>query len=290
MMKVYYFRIGVERVSLALPDLLKSVMAKDQRDREIPISDKDVFLEHFAEQNGLYEMGFTQRRWYNGPGLSSRGQLTKDFSITDDDGFGEETAAVLAPNGLFAVQYNHFGARPGSIRAYLQTCLKRALGSAGPGDAAITMVPVINEAARAKIERGDRSMVRMEVAILTNRIDERMARNNIALETALDMRNRTDADKIELALSVRARRKDRPSKLENLWKPIQGMLQHSDSLAKLKVRVRDKDGSPPELLDLLEEREVSVVTSGLVLSGGRRYTHESRVSSIRQELEDRLHG
>lgn len=289
-MKVYYFKIGVERVPLALPDLLKSVMAKEQRDREIPISDKEVFLEHFVERYGLYEMGFTQRRWYNGPGLSSRGQLTKDFSITADDGFGEETAAVLAPDGLFAVQYNHFGARPGSIRAYLETCLKRALGSAGTGDAAITMVPVINNAARAKIEQGDSSVVRMEVAILTSRINEEMARNNLALETALDMRNRTDAEKIDLTLSVAARRKDRPSKLENLWGPIQGMLQHSDSLAKLKVRVRDEDGSPAELLDLLEEREVSVITSGLELSSGRRYTHESRVSSIRRELENRLHG
>lgn len=288
MIKVYYFKIGVERAPLRLPDLLGSVMAKDQRDREISISDKDVFLEHFVERLGLYEMGFTQRRWDNGPGLSSRGQPTRDFSITADDGFGEETAAVLSPDGLFAVQYNHYGARPGSIRAYLQACLKRALGLAGPGDAAIAMVPVINDAARAKIERGDRSVLRMEVAILANQITEEMARNNLPLETALEMRNRTDAEKIELALSVRPRRNPRGNRLENVWEPIQGMLRCSDSLAKLKVRVRDEDGSSGELLDLLEQREVSVITSGLRTSGGRRYTHESRVSSIRRELEGRL--
>src|SRR5207248_1807943 len=59
-------------------------------------------------------------RFDHGPGRASRRQAIEGFDLQNDQGFGEETAALYdAQRGYLLVQYNHFGVRPGSMQQYL---------------------------------------------------------------------------------------------------------------------------------------------------------------------------
>ena len=59
-MKIHYYRIEIQGLSLTIGDLLDDIRVKPQAQRERSVHGKHVFLEHCSVINGLYEMEFTQ--------------------------------------------------------------------------------------------------------------------------------------------------------------------------------------------------------------------------------------
>ena len=281
-MKIHYFRIDIQGSSRAVSDLVDDIGARPQAERERRIHDKDVFLEHYSRTNGLYEMEFTQRRTQNGPGHSMRGKSTVDFTLSPDAGFGEQAAAIWSPKGYLAVQYNHHSVRPFGIRAYLEEFLL-----AGPRSTfdppEVVLEPVLDSEAYARLYRSQKQS-RLELAVHADKVTDEMAANNVALGAALEMHNRMEGSKVEIAVSLGGGRRGGP--LRNTLDTITSLLRFDESLSKCKVTIKEDPDTATEVLDLLEHRETAMVRDGeLQMTPGRRFTYASRIAAIRKRFE-----
>ena len=158
-------------------------------ERDMAVNGKDMLLETAnvaGPRDEMRELDFTQRRVQNGPGHSRRGQLTADFDLGEDAGFGEQTAAILSSDHYMAVQYNHYGVRPSAIATYLGRFL--------PDGAFVVLRPVLTDDAFARLQRSHKQ-TRLDFAINASEITESMA-GQVGLAEALQLGSETAAGHI----------------------------------------------------------------------------------------------
>lgn len=157
-MKVHFFEMVIENSGEDPASLIDRIRTKSLAERDMAVNGKYMLLEiaNVAGQLGeMRELDFTQRRVQNGPGHSQRGQLTADFDLGEDAGFGEQTAAILSSNYM-AIQYNHYGVRPSAIATYLGRFL--------PDGAFVALRPVLTDDAFARLQRSHKQ-TRLDFAI-----------------------------------------------------------------------------------------------------------------------------
>lgn len=282
-MKIHFYQVEVENSPDDLPAVLDRIRGYSLEDREQAINNKPVFLEVCDRtENGSYELDFTQRRIQNGPGYSQRGAQTTDFPLADGAGFGEQTAAIWSPSGHLAVQYNHHGVRPGTIRDYLCLFLRADTDDSIP---VLSLLPVVAADVYVRL-RDSAVQTRIECAIDTSRLTEESAANHVALQSMLRLRDETHAGKATLTLSVGADRRGGP--LSNVLRLVD-RLRQDDSVERLQVKVKQDVDGQTETLDLLEQRETrEVPDTDLVLTRGRRYEYRSRIAAVRSVFEQWL--
>lgn len=275
-MKIHFYQVEIENSPDDLPAVLDRIRRYSLEHRERTINNKPVFLEVCNRRpNRSYELDFTQRRIRNGPGYSRRGAQTTDFPMEDGAGFGEQTAAIWSPSGHLAVQYNHHGVRPGTIRDYLCLFLRADTDSTIP---VLSLLPVVAADVYARL-RDSAVQTRIECAVDTSRLTEASAANHVALQSMLRLRDETRAGKATLTLSVGADRRGGP--LDNVLRLVD-RLRRDDSVERLQVKVKHDVDGQTETLDLLEQRETREVPDGdLRLTRGRRYEYGSRIAAVR---------
>lgn len=274
-MKVHFYEVKIENSVVTVGDVLARIQDTNLHTREREVGTKPMFLERCHKNRGLFEMDFTQRRMQNGPGYSERGRATLDFDL-GRGGFGEQTGAIWSPRGFMAVQYNHYGVRPGSVAKYLSLFLKESDRQTG---STLTFDPVIDSAALARLMNSERQK-KLVVGVDPGGITRELARNNIALHAAMMLREQTGAGRVELELSLGHGRRGRS--LRGIVAMVNA-LRRQDGVSDLKATVEDINGTT-EVLDFLRQRETMVVPypSLQLTTPGRRLTYESRIRGIRQ--------
>ena len=272
-MKVHFFEVALENSSEDPTSLIDRIRTLPLPDRDIDVNGKYMLLETVdvaGERGDVRELDFTQRRVQNGPGHSRRGQLTADFDLGQDAGFGEQTAAILSSGNYMAVQYNHYGVRPSAIAAYLGRFL--------PNGSFVALRPVLADDAFARLQRSHRQ-TRLEFALKASEITESMAKQ-VGLAEALQLQSATSAGHINISLSLGEDRRGGP--LRNVVEVVSA-ISRATGLTALKVSVKQDVDATTEVLDLLEQRETVVVPDRqLRMTDGLRFTYKSRIDALRQ--------
>ncbi len=280
-MKIHYYRLEVENHSMTISALLETIKALPLESREKVIHGKHVILENCSMQGKLYTMDFTLRRIRNGPGYSAPRTEIRDFELEKGAGFGEQTAAVYSPTGFLAVQYNHFGARPSVIPAFLEEFLPPSQPS-GQEPPAVKLEPVLNNTAFTRL-LDSHKQTRFECAVFADKITPEMAEGNVPMSTALAMHNKTEACSVQFALSLGGGKRSGRLRIVD---EIKTLLQHPGVLKKCRVTVKPDLDAATEVLDLLEHREAAEIPNrDLEISSGRRFTRSSRYRAIRRVFE-----
>ena len=279
-MKIHFYRTDVADSVDEIGDVLGRLQTMAFDNRERIVNRKTMFLERCRVRQGLHEMEFTQRRTHNGPGYSRQGHETRDFDLEENAGFGEQTAAVWSPQNYLAAQYNHYGVRPSAIAVYLEQFFRPDPDSDRPNPL-FSLTPEIDPGVYAKFINS-RKRTKLICAIDAAAIPAELVRNNVALSTAMELRNRTDAGKVEITLSYGEDR--RGGRLRDLPRIVRSLLE-TETVSSLRVSVKEDLDATTEVLDLMNHRETVVVPDDqLELTEGRRLSYQSRIRSIRREF------
>lgn len=274
-MKVHYFHVKTQEENIK--QVLTCIDNLNSIEKEKEIDNKIMFLESFkTDQNFLYT-DFTQRRIKHGPGYSKKGQATEDFNLGEDAGFGEQTAVVWSSNGDYiAIQYNHYGPKPGTISEYLSSFVERKTGEAQPLD----FIPVISDNIWAKLQNS-KAQVKLECSVFAENLTNEMINNNVPVSSMLRLANETSAGKIDFTLSYGSTRRAGP--LKRIPEICEAMLKAKPD--KLKVGIKNELDAQIEMLDLLQHRAMEEVPSHeLKLTPGLRWDVNSRFDTIKLRL------
>lgn len=276
-MKIHFYKVELSNNHNDLSHILDQIGKKPISERERDIGGKPVFLEKINKENNRYEMDFTQRRVENGPGYSKKGKPTEDFQLEDDAGFGEQAAAIWS-KGYLAVQYNHYGVRPSTIRGYLQEILHNQKSDQPD---LLSMIPVTDDKAYARF-LGSQYQTKLSFAVYPNTISKEMP-DNVGLVTALELRETTSAAKVEISISYGGNK--RGGTLQGIKEIVDGLMKNRECVSSIKAGVKDELDESVEILDLIEHRvQIEVPDSELNRTAGRRFDYESRISAIRREF------
>lgn len=274
-MKIHFFEMVIENSDEDPMSLIDRIRVMSLAERDIVVNEKNMLLETAnvgGELEDMRELDFTQRRVQNGPGHSQHGQLTADFELGEDAGFGEQTAAILSSNSYMAVQYNHHGVRPSAIATYLGRFL--------PHGTFVVLRPVLTDDAFARLQRSHKQ-TRLEFGINASEITESMA-GQVGLAEALRLQSATSAGHINISLSLGEDKRGGP--LRNIVDYV-SRISGASGVTALKVSVKPTVDAATEVLDLLEERQTVVVPdSQLLMTDGLRFTYESRIDALRREF------
>lgn len=275
-MKVHFFEVAIENSSEDPTSVIDRIRRMPLAERDIAVNEKYMVLETSnvaGEQGDMRELDFTQRRVQNGPGHSRRGQPTADFDLGQDAGFGEQTAAILSPGRYMAVQYNHYGVRSSAIGTYLSHFLRNG--------AFVNLKPVLTDDAFARLQRSS-VQTRLEFAFNASEITESMA-SQVGIAQALALRSATGAGHINISLSLGEGRRGGP--LRDVV-PAISRINGQPGVTALKVAMKENIDAKTEVLDLLKQRETVIIPDNrLEMTGGRRFTYESRMDALRREFE-----
>ena len=120
---------------------------------------------------------------------------------------------------------------------------------------------------------------KFSVIVDANTISKEM-KDNVALSTALKLRETTLAAKVEFSISYGGK-----GTLQGIKKMVDGLMKNRECVSSIKVGVKDELDAPVEILDLIEHRvQIEVPDSDLNRTAGRRFDYESRISAIRREF------
>ena len=277
-MKVHFFKVEIKNSRDTIYELLERIYALPAIDRERRISDGWVFLEELDTRRRFHNTEFTQRRTRNGPGRSEQGKPTKDFPMGQGVGFGEHSAAVWSSSGEFvAMQYNHWGLRPGAIARYLSGFLSRRGRGHSPR---VDLIPELDDEAIARLQASV-TQTRLECAIDGATFSDEMVDHGNAVTSMLRLSDETAANRVEIALSYGMGRRSGPL---NVMPMIRNLLRGNPQ--KLKVGVKGDFDSKMEMLDLIEHRYVEEIDeSELLLTSGLRWDWDSRINAIQARFE-----
>ncbi|XYJ09455.1 DUF6731 family protein [Telluria sp. B2] len=110
---------------MPLPDLLQGVSDLPLEARIRRISYGEMRLDHVEPPNSennaspYWLLDFVKLRFEHGPGRVGKRTAIAGFDLGEDEGFGEETAALYdVETGYILVQYNHHGVRASAIENY----------------------------------------------------------------------------------------------------------------------------------------------------------------------------
>src|SRR5690606_763530 len=120
-LKIHAFKVKPFNNTVPLSEVLELFRPEDDlgtRIREVKRS--EMRLEIAENRDGLWFLDFVKIRTDHGPGHVGRSVAVKGFQFEDDEGFGEETAAIYDPaTDYILVEYNHHGVRAAAIQEYL---------------------------------------------------------------------------------------------------------------------------------------------------------------------------
>ncbi len=276
-MKIHYYSITIENSSESIESVLSRIEKLNLSSREQDLSGTNLTAEYMLANGNYFHTDFTLRRMTGGPGLAKRGQVTRDFKLAVDEGFGEQTAAVWSEKGFVAIQYNHRGPKLVHIIRYLELFFQ--------DDAKLELEPFIEPDVWARFQSSS-SHLSMECIINTRTLTEEQAGQNIPLQQALQWHQQTGSGKLHLRLYYGD---GRPGGAMNLIDHVRELFARREYVESLKVGVREDEDSPSEVLNLFNHQESGTVSDEkLTQTAARRYTSDSRCNEIQALFEEWL--
>lgn len=270
-MKVHAFKVAKTNSSIELENILSLIEQEaNLRERIRIINQAELRAETVEQRDGCWYLDFVRIRTDHGPGRVSRDAEVEGFDFDEEEGFGEETAALYCPDtGYILVQYNHFGVRSGMIADYLSAFdrTERNLYTFKP--------KYDDDVERRLINQGITRKVTFTLDISKMSAQDR--RRGQALSEAIEYGRESGADKIKVQISVSGeRRRGLADKAREGVSSLLGILgQNPDAVTKLEVAGKEDRDAVTEVLDLIGHR-LSVEFSDLDVGDDLRYPREER--------------
>jgi len=274
-MKVHAFKVQKSDDSVVLADLLSMISKEsDLRKRIKIISHVELRAEAVELSDKVWLIDFVRIRTDHGPGRVGRDSQVEGFDFDDEEGFGEETAALYDPmTGYILIQYNHFGVRAGVIADYL---------SAFNSDTAnlYTFKPKYDDdVERRLLEQGITKKVSFTLDV--GKMSDQDRQRGKSLSDAINYGRDSGADKIKVEISV-VGDKDRglATKALDSVNSLLGIFgQNPDAVPRLEVSGKEDRDSVTEVLDLIAHR-LSTEINDLKVGEDLRYPRGERYKAL----------
>lgn len=270
-MKVHAFKVESSEGSARLEDVLQQIVSELRpRERIRLINQIELRAEHVTIKDQLWLLDFVRIRTNHGPGKVGRDSEVEGFDFEDEEGFGEETAALYDPaTGYILIQYNHFGVRAGSISDYLSAF-------DGAANNLYTFKPKFDEdVERRLLNQGITKKIRFSLDV--TRMSAQDRQRGRPLSEAIEYGRNNGADKIKVEISVHGERGHGLAKsaLESLAALRSIVGQNPEAVSKLEVAGKENDDSVTEVLDLLGHR-LSIEFNEMEVGSDLRYPKSER--------------
>ncbi|MDA7955895.1 MAG: hypothetical protein MPK34_01465 [Gammaproteobacteria bacterium] len=245
-MKILLYKIE-EMVSIE--DTVRDIADLAMQDRICRVSNYDMKMEELVEEKvnrtPVLLMDFCKHR-DTGPGLATKNEKTKGFDLEDDQAFGEMTAILYDPKTAFvAIQYNHYGPRPGTIADYI---------SQFQPDARVSFLPRIRDDIAREIEKKQYNS-ELSVTYSTAIFSESDEARNLFLDA--DALGNFGTHIGEVTIIVKKGR-GKFAKMQNQVPFLQRIFRMNDdgntSLKSAKVTGAMTEEDKPEVLDILSAK------------------------------------
>lgn len=274
-MKVHAFKVQTTDDSAALEDLLRLIEQKNNlRERIRIINHVELRAEAIEHHNGVWLIDFVRIRTDHGPGRVSRDTQVEGFDFEDEEGFGEETAALFDPaTGYILIQYNHFGVRAGVIADYLSEFDDTVNNF-------YTFKPKFDDdVERRLLNQGITRKVAFTLDV--GKMSAQDRKSGQALSDALSFGRESGADRIKIEISVTGeKQRGLTAKAKDGIHSLQSILaRNPDAVTKLEVSGKEDRDSVTEVLDLIGQR-LTVEYSNLRVGADLRYPRDERWSAL----------
>lgn len=270
-MKVHAYKVEFTDGSQPLEEVLQQIENEQSlRERIRLINQVELRAESITQQDGLWLMDFVRIRTSHGPGKVGRDSEVEGFEFEEEEGFGEETAALYDPTtGYMLIQYNHFGVRAGAIADYFSAY-------DGTENNLYTFKPKYDEDVERRLLNHGITR-KISFCLDVTRMTEQDRQRGRPLSEAIDYGRQNGADKIKVEISVQGERNRSLAQgaLDGLTALRSILGQNPDAVTKLEVSGKENQDSVTEVLDLIAHR-LSVEFNDLVLGADLRYPRDER--------------
>lgn len=270
-MKIHAYKLESSASSADLEDVLQKIESDgDLRSRIRLISQVELRAETVERQDGVWLLDFVRIRTSHGPGKVGRDSEVEGFSFDEEEGFGEETAALYDPaTGYVLVQYNHFGVRVNAIADYLSAYdeVENNL---------YTFKPKFDEGVERRLLKQGVTR-KLSFAIDLSRMSDQDRQRGLPLTEAIELGRKSGADRVRIEISVQGGRD------KSLLQSVQGTIdslrgifgQNPAAVRRLEVSGKEDEDAVTEVLDLLGHK-LSVEINDLQLGNDLRFPRSER--------------
>jgi hypothetical protein len=280
-MNINLFQVSREPNTADLIDLLDQVSTLQLEDRIRPMSFGQMRLDVIAQPGSAenaspyWLLDFTKLRFDHGPGRVGRTTEISGFDLSDDEGFGEETAALYdASHNCMLVQYNHHGVRAASIEAYLN-----AISHVPDGVSGYKLAIKLDPSAEIRLAQKN-FITKIRYKIATGRLTEAHREAGLSLREALALSEEQRGGSIEVTISAPRRENLLTTSARSTIHALQQMVaadrqQDTRVVTQFEIEGRLDVVDRADAINMLTPK-LNVAVDGLLLGDDRRYTRRSR--------------
>lgn len=272
-----------------LTDILTYINLLPLTDRLKRVGNFDIRLEHIApprsadNTSDFWLLDFIKLRFEQGPGKVGRSTPIEGFNLADDQGFGEEAAAIFDPATQYiAVQYNHHGVRATSMQDYFNQFL-----SGGANVIAYSFAIKLDE--RSDVRLAQKNFItKVKFKIAPSKIIAGHRNADIGLSTILDFNSQQNGGNIELTIKAAKGENLRNGPVMSLIRALK-LIRTDDveeditALTQFEVVGRNDILGRADSINMLAPK-LQVVIDQLSLGGDRRYTILSRWIGLQRAM------
>jgi hypothetical protein len=281
-MKVHLFKVVSFNGAPPL-DTLLDIISNDPLDQRLRmVGHQEMRMEEALQPhtNGnrtpYWLLDFTKLRFEHGPGKASRIDAIEGFELDDNQGFGEETAALYDPQTHhLLIQYNHHGPRSGKIQEYFSTYSNDQ-----------------NRIYELQIRLDETSEIRLAQKQIINKLQFKVApssisaahrQGNISMARSIELSETLHGQTIEVTVSAGRGSLSMPkaqSMINALKRLVQtDALHNTNSVDTFKVSGKNNIDDATDTIDMLASK-LEIVSAGLIMGTDLRYTQRSRWDAL----------
>lgn len=281
-MKVHLFKVRTMDGAQPLENLLTAIQGDPLENRLRTLSYQEIRLESLrapttrGNPSPYWLLDFTKLRFEHGPGKISRDAAIEGFELEEDQGFGEETAALFDPASQhLLIQYNHNGPRSGRIEEYFCNYENAVVDK-------YALHIVLDDTANVRLAQKD-IITKIQFKVASPRITAAQRAANVPLSRVIDMANNMNGETVDVTISAGHGRLTMQT-VQNMIGTLRNMMVRRDDpvegpLKTFKITGKSGiNGESDEINMLLSKQESTI--DGLEMGADRRYTRESRWNGL----------
>ena len=275
-MKVHAFGVSPVESCEPLEVLLQEISACSLPDRVRSVGSNDYRVEDIRKKDGFWLVDFVKFREEHGPGAASKATPVRGFDFEENEVFSEETAMLYDPKTKHAVlQYNHYGARVGSIQEYFNCFADDEIY-------VYEFRPKYDEDAERRFKQ--RAATRnITFAIDPRFLNQKDREKGTALAQAIEIGESSNGARVELTISAGHERKRYLSKfIDKTAVALKLKAENSpDAVPKLQVGILPNLDSAVETVDLIAQR-LSLTFEKIEVGEDLRFPRKARYKALRR--------
>lgn len=224
-------------------------------------------------RNGVILLDFVKKREV-GPGKVSATTSVQSIGLSEEEHFGEETAALYdIERGWLAIQYNQHGVRSGAIEHYLQRFHNRA---EDPWSLDVYLDPSV----RARYDIRTNIQSATITARMTREVRGALEDDGGTLAGTLSaMEEESAATTISITLSRRRNQGAMNGTVRGLLNSF-SQLGKDQGVSTLEVRAHAPGEEKDDVINLLKHRVKDAIDCATLAVDGKRYTQDSRFDAL----------